>query len=360
MTELSLNCEASTQAASRRLRQCRQVWARRRSLGLALCCAVLACAGAAVARAQGFDPNVATYGASSSVLASIPVDLSLLRAQGGIPARWGLQLTPAGKATLFFGMDNAPVTVMGRTRRVRVGLLLAVLDPSKLPSPERAQDTSNFEGSPEDFYILSLSVSDQGFADWFRQGTGLGDLVQYVPGLNSELGPGPLHQYAFTAPAMSPIPVKFTATVTDPAFPLYSATSDWWRQTPEGTLRLEVADHNETLGLFQNWQLNTEPQSFLGRILGGAERSFTCQPTALPAPVLGVVTHRNDTGCIGIEHSSSVDWHKQIVVARSPQPASQPTAPPTGSTVTRPRSSRRTNHKRRHHRGRTHHLREIS
>lgn len=309
-------------------------WARR--LGPALIIAGALCfPGAAPVQAAGFDPNLATFGPGHAGLAFIPVDPGVLRAVGDVPARWGLQLNPAGKATLFFDTTTSPITVMGRTRPVVYEALFAVLDPSALPSPERTHDTSNFEGSPEDLYLISISVSDPGITDWLRDGTGLGNVVQYVPGLTSSLSLGVLQQYAFTAPNASPAPAEFVATVTDAFFPLSSGDANFWRETPEGTFRMDDSGNTKSLGFAQNWRLNTDPMSPLGLMVGGAERDFTCQPDGVAAPLLGVVTHRNDPGCIGSEKWSLAEWHKQIVVPRYHRPASLSNAQRTQTTDSR-------------------------
>lgn len=285
---------------------------------IVLTAAALCCSGTPAVAASGPDPNTATYGSGTGALAFITVNPAVLRAEGQIPDRWKLALDSAGQATLFLDMQSSPITFDGETRQVTYAQLDALLDSTALPEPERQHDTSNFEGSPEDFYVIAFSVDDRGYAQWLGSGPGLGDIVRYVPNLSFNLGSRPLSSFSFAAADPSPTPFQFSATLTPGFFPVTPAIADYWRETPAGTLMIEDRSvGTDLLEQVVSWHLRTDPSSPLGQLIGGGQRDFTCGPTTAPAPVLGVVSHQNNAGCIGGETYNDVVWHKQIAVPAS-------------------------------------------
>lgn len=316
--------------------------------------ATLCCSSAAAVAAPGPDPNTATYGSGTGALAFMTVNPAVLRAVGQIPARWKLALNSAGQATLFLDMQSSPITFDGETRHVTYAQPEALLDSNALPEPERQHDTSNFEGSPEDFYMISFSVNDTGYVRWLESDPGLGNIVHYVPNLSFDLGSGPLSSFSFTAAAPSPTPFQFSATLTPGFFPVNPAIANHWRETPAGTLLIEDRTvGTNLLGQVASWHLRTDPSSPLGQLIGGGRRDFTCGPETLPAPVLGVVSHKNDSGCIGDETYNDVVWHKELIVGPPPQPTNAtPDAPSRGATARRHGHRRRCHHPRCDHRAR--------
>lgn len=281
----------------------------RRALMLA---SVLAAGAACAAPAQA---------ANTGVFAFVPADPAVVRAEGHIPARWKLLLDNNGKASLFVQALSADVTIDGQAHPYVWAAISAVLDSSALPAPERDHATSDVEGAHSDIYVISWSVNDRDFADWLRAGTGLGTVVQYVPGLKFSLGPGVTDAFAFTAPIPAPSPFEFTANLTAPIFPVTADVANWWRETPNGTVLIESNDHNEQLGAFQQWKLTTDPATPLGRMVGSSEVTDTCGLNNIAEPLAVLTSQEVKPGCFARETFTATGLRKQIAVPRPPAPA---------------------------------------
>ena len=277
-----------------------------RSLGRALVlAAVLASTGAPAAHAQGADDSALhSPGCEAGIFAFLTADPAVVRETGQIPDRWKLALDSAGKARLFLNPASCQMTLGGRTRTVVWTVLAAQLDSASLPSPERKRSTSNVASKPSDYYLLAWSANDRDTVKWMQTGTGLGDVARFVRGLTFALSGGAERQFAFRAPEPDRSPFQLTATVTRSVIPVYPVTTNFWRETPVGSVMLEFShDLPSLFGFFRQWTLRTAPTSPLGRMIGGSEQLRTCAATALPAPVIG--QDGTDPGCLGVDEPNT-------------------------------------------------------
>lgn len=280
------------------------------------------------APARAADVDRVPGGACREVYAFLQADAAILRGEGEIPARWEIRIDGDGKATAFITTLHCDITVDGRRRPVVYTTLSALLDSSALPAPERERATSNIFGLPLDFYLFTWSSNDAGFARWLRAGTGLQDHVVQAPGLAYRMGAGPLHDYAFTAPAPVPSPFSLTESVSDAVFGPATGVVNFWRETAAGTVMIETTANAASLGTFDKLTLTAAPGSPLARILGnGGIQQRTCSAARLLSPLSGAVAGRAESGCFAHSAMQSARWRKDI--------------PPGGETAAATCSSRR-------------------
>lgn len=277
-------------------------------------------------------------------------DPAAVRSIGHIPDRWKLALDSTGKARVLVDTMTSNLTFNGVARTVRQVTIAAVLDSAAMPSPEKSRDTSNIAGTPFDLYLLSWESSDQDLVNWVRDGTTLGDVVQYVPGLNFNMSttttlsptsfpPGPVHGFTFTSPSPATSPFQVSGAETDPLFPIPGAVSDFWRETPTGTVKFETREGPTVFSFFQQWQLTTAVTSPLGQMIGnGGVQTRTCDPTEAFSPLFGRINGQIlDTGCFGSQiYVQDTVWAKELPPEQSDPTASSLVAPAVASA---PRNS---------------------
>src|SRR5262249_31924026 len=128
---------------------------------------------------------------------------------------------------------------------------------------------------------------------------GFGDEVRYVPGLawnfapleSGNAQPGLTGDLRFDAPAPEPSPYSIHGTVTtEGAVPVYPVTTDIWRETSLGMAKFEISHPTPgRFGLATQWQVTTDPQSAMGRMIGAGTQKFVCTPEILISPVVSLI-----------------------------------------------------------------------
>jgi len=242
-----------------------------------------------------------------------------VRRLGHVPARWKLRLDERGKARLFVDGVKCTIRWSGGSHTVTYSEVAALLD--EVPSPESNRETSDVAGVPLNLYLISWTSNDRGWIDWLKQGTGYGNEVRYVSGLdwnfaplrNLNVQPSLTSDLRFNAPAPEPSPYSILAEVTESGFPVHPSTLNAWRETPLGTTMIESShlDPNR-FGLMTEWQITTDPHSALGRMIGGGTQKSVCTPAVLLSPIPALIKGEAEPGCLGSDTFLSATWRKDI------------------------------------------------
>lgn len=277
----------------------------------------------ALAAALGFLPLLSSPVAATSVTplgqgqladeqayaATVSVDPNTVKSVAQMPDRWfqALQLDSAGRATLGITLGHGQFTAFGETEPSTYVDLWAVLDPAKLPLPERNYDTSSIMGNRADFYLIQLA-GDGGWDRWLTAGgVNLGPYVRNVPGMNETLTPGLLDTLNFAAP--NPYALQFTQTATKPLISVPGGFhNNWWRATTNGTWRMDDVVQTVNVAQFKDWSLSTDPATPLGQLIAGGTTAGTCAIPSLAggqlqlgtnplSPLLTTATGQFGLGC---------------------------------------------------------------
>lgn len=273
----------------------------------------LALVGYLTASGEALSPASAMTSSTShtdAAFAEMPANPSIVRQVGHIPAAWKLRLDRSGKAILFVQMYDGQATFNGRTSSYRWASVSAAVDSAALPPG--VHTTSDVEGIPSDFYMLSWTTDSAALATWMRAGTGLGSVVSVVPTMSFKTVPGLLDTFRFAAPSPAPSPFMFVSTITPAFFPITADAGDFWRETSTGIVKIQTNDHNEQLGAYVSWRLNTVGGTPLARMIGAASTTGSCSATNVADPLLGLLAKQNSTGCLGRELFTSTTITKAV------------------------------------------------
>ena len=278
-----------------------------------LVAALMAIAGLALpaARSVSYAADFNTVMGTCSVTNLLASgDPAAVRRVGPVPNRWPLLLDRSGRATVNVDQAACTMTINGVLQKVTYSALAVMLDSKKLPEPERGRDTSDAMNLPADFYLLSWTSNSHAFVNFLRNQTGLGQFVQYVPGLTYSYSAGLVHQLRFTERAPARSPYTASATLTESGFPVSPLTADMWRETPLGTAMIETSHVDPSrLGLFTQWKVSTGRRTPLGQILGGGGvQQHTCTPSLLVSPFVAYARGVATLGCLSNESFVTASW----------------------------------------------------